>query len=332
MIARKFLLMGCVSIVLISGCNKPPLSETRFLFDTHVKIVIPAEEKDARIAIEKGLQRMEDIEKKFDVHKTSSPFFKFNNYGTPMHDKEIADLMRTCCLIAQKSDGLFDPTVFPLVKLWGFFEPDTPSLPSDRAIKQCLKRVGYDKLIISSDTVSPGYKGVAVDMGGIIPGYAGDEVVKVLKNMGIKSALIDTGGEIYALGTIHHKPWRIGLKNPRGEGIIGVIEASNKAVVTSGDYERFFEKDGRRYHHILNPKTGYPSQGIASVTTIGPNDTWSDAWGKVIFLAGGVTEGFNTLKKIPGYEAVIVTTDSKILFSPGLQNKFKKTPPAASQE
>ncbi len=124
------------------------------------------------------------------------------------------------------------------------------------------------------------------------------------------------------MGKLKEKDWKVGIRNPRGEGVIGVVEVSDLAVVTSGDYERFFEKDGVKYHHILNPKTGYPARGLTSVTVISPDPVFADAWSTALFVMGK-EKGLELVEKTPNAETLMVTTEGEILYSSGLKENVK---------
>jgi thiamine biosynthesis lipoprotein len=304
------------------GCSRQPVTETRFLLNTYCKITVPAEEKNARAAIDSAFRRIDEIDKKFNVHRQASPLFEFNHNGTPVSEQEIVEVSLIALRLWKESSGCFDPTVYPLVKLWGFYG-DQPSLPEKSAVAECLALVGGDKVEVRQGTLYPKVKGVGMDLGGLIPGYAANEALRVLQAAGVRSALIDTGGELYALGTIKGKPWKIGLKNPRGEGVIGIVEASDRCVVTSGDYEHFFEKDGTRYHHIRDPRTGYPAEGIRSVTVLGPDTLAADYLAKVVFIRG-VEQGLAAIEQKQGYDAIIIDANGGFNVSSGLKDKFKR--------
>lgn len=293
--------------------------QTRFLMDTYCTIQVPGN-TDVIKAIEKAFDRMEEIDKKFNVLDTTSSLYRFNQKNTPIIDKEIINLLETALRIGRESQGAFDITIYPLIKLWGFFD-DTPALPEIETIRQCMKNVGYNNLILKNEKVTKLKENIKMDLGGIAKGYAVNEAAIILKSEEIESGLIDAGGDIYAFGKIRSKPWRIGIRNPRGDGIIGGLEVSDFAVVTSGDYERYFEKDGVRYHHILDPKTGYPSRGLASVTVISPDPVLADAWSTALFVLGK-EKGLKLIEKTPDIETFMITTDGEMIFSSGLKESL----------
>ncbi|NQT25885.1 FAD:protein FMN transferase [candidate division KSB1 bacterium] len=284
--------------------------------DTYVTIQIPGGLEQIQI-IEKAFDRIEAIDHKFNILEQNNALYAFNNSHSPVQDKEILDLIQTAIKIGSQTDGAFDITIYPLMKHWGFFDK-SPSLPENKDIHRLLMHVGLDKLLLTDNQLSKSDTLTQIDLGGIAKGYAIKGALEVIKEAGIQSALIDAGGDIYALGELYGKPWKVGIRNPRGEGIIGSFNISDLAVVTSGDYERFFEKDGVKYHHILDPKTGYPARGLASVSIIADNPVIADVLSTAIFVMGK-DKGLAFLEKTKLAEALIVTEDNQRFSTSGLQ-------------
>lgn len=294
--------------------------QTRFLMDTLCSIQIPGG-KEVIPIIDQALDRMEEIDKKFNALMPGSPLYDFNHKNIPVTDKEIIDLTQIALEISKESNGLFDITIYPLVELWGFYS-NSPHLPKKKDIDQALQKIGYKYLVIKDGKLVKLRNYIKIDLGSIAAGYAASEAMKVLQQAGIKSALIDGGGEIYVIGKLRGKPWKIGIRNPRGEGVIGVLELSDMAAATSGDYERFFEKDGVRYHHIIDPRTGYPAKGLTSVTIVTPANALADGWTTAVFVMGN-EKGMEFIEEKPNSEAIIVTADGEALYSSGLKENLK---------
>jgi thiamine biosynthesis lipoprotein len=184
------------------------------------------------------------------------------------------------------TNGLFDITVAPLLAVWGFYTKGDDKLPADQEITRAMKLVGYHKIQIKDDliTLEPG---MSVDFGGIAQGYAADRAALILRQRHVKSAIIDIGGEVLTIGKApQNRPWRVGIRNPRGKGIIETVEVEDSAVSTSGDYEKFFTIDNQRYPHIIDPRTGTPAQEFASVTVFADNATLADALSTAIAIMG----------------------------------------------
>ncbi|MCR4789937.1 MAG: FAD:protein FMN transferase [Treponemataceae bacterium] len=228
--------------------------------------------------------------------------------------------------IAKITDGAFDPTVAPLVKLWDINGrvngtcPQDKALPSEEEIRIASSNVDWSavKLNPENKSISISRPGIQLELGGIAKGYAADQLVLILKERGVKKALIDLGGNIYAYGAKSYEPelklWRIGIKNPfeiAGQPIT-VVSCRDKSVVTSGPYERFFEKDGRIYHHILDPKSGYPAESdLASVSIISSNSMLADALSTSCFVLGS-EKSCQLLSKMD-VEYCLVLKDGKLI-------------------
>ena len=294
--------------------------EMRFMMDTYVTIYAVGPKAITSKAIELALNRMQEIDTKFNSLNPKSPVYAFNHTLDPISDKEIISLIQIALRISEESGGAFDISIAPLAELWGFYSKDY-YLPAPQEIKDCLAKVGYQHLLLSNGKLVKDSEGVRIDLGGIAKGYAINEAIKVLKSNGVTSALIDAGGDVYGLGKKGSRLWKVGIKDPRGEGIIGYVEVENLAVMGSGDYERFFIRDGERYHHIFNPKTGYPTQGVQSVILIYNDPVIAQAWTKIPFIMGP-EKGLERLEKIPNIKAIIITESGKILYSSGLKKRF----------
>lgn len=228
---------------------------------------------------------------------------------------------------AQLSRGSFDVTVGPLVKAWGVFT-DNPRVPTRDEIQRLLDLVDYRDLDIDSDRSMAGLKdsGQMVDLGAIAKGYAADEAIKIYKANGVQSAFISLGGNVATLGgKPDGTPWKVGIRNPRGpEGsYIGILSVKDKMVVSSGDYERYFEKDSVKYHHIMDPKTGYPSDsGLIGTTIVADASIDADALSTAAFVLG-LEEGMKLIESLDGIEAVFVTEDKKVYITQGLISSFE---------
>jgi thiamine biosynthesis lipoprotein len=315
-------LLAALAVVLVPACGfmgDKLQKKTRFLMDTYVTIQVPGGVKEIAL-IDKAMDRMEEIDKKFSMNEPGSILYEFNNKGTAVADPEIIKIMKRAVRVSELSGGKFDVTVYPLMKLWGFY--DEKKKPSKQEIREVLKTVGYKFLIIKDGKMTSAKKGVQVDIGGIAKLYAVEEGANVLKKAGIKSALIDAGGDIYAIGKYKGKDWKVGIRNPRGDGVIGALDVSDMVVTSSGDYERYFEQDGVRYHHLMDPATGYPARGLSSVTIMCSDPETADGLSAAVFIMG-MEKGFALAKKIGTFEAMAVTEDQKIFYSEGLAGSTK---------
>lgn len=296
--------------------------ETRFMMDTYVTITgIGPKHLNAK-AISLAFTRMREIEEKFNFLNPKSPLYAFNNEGARIADPEVVDLINKALEVYRESEGAFDITVAPIVSLWGFYDKEF-RVPSDGQIKSALAYVGSQHLKVNSGAVEKDDPRVKIDLGGIAKGYAVQEALKILNTQGLKSALIDAGGDVYALGRKGRKLWQVGIKDPRAEGLLGYVKVQDVAVMGSGDYERYFMKDDKRYHHIIDPRTGYPTQGIAGVTLIYSDPVVAQAWTKVVFVHG-VKKGLALLSKFPGMEVIVAKTSGEIECSDGCSRILNK--------
>ena len=186
------------------------------------------------------------------------------------------------------SGGAIDVTVQPLVQLWGFYRMERTSIPPLEEIQAVLHQVGADRLHLDASTRTAALAtGSRLDLGSIAKGYAIDQAVAALRARGVPAALIDLGGNIGVLGQPPDgRPWAVGIKHPRRDSLIGVLRFREGAIATSGDYDRYFEVEGRRLSHLLDPRTGWPAEGLYSVTVIAPNATAADALSTAAFVLG----------------------------------------------
>jgi thiamine biosynthesis lipoprotein len=287
--------------------------QTRFMMDTYVTISVVGPAKAASAAINLALDRMQQIDVKFNLLNPDSPVYAFNNVGTPITDPEIVSLVQTGLDVSRKSEGAFDMTVAPLAELWGFYSKSY-RVPEAGEIAGCLGAVGFRHLSLSDGSLSKDNPAVKIDLGGIAKGYALAEAVRILKEHKVSSALVDCGGDIYAMGKKGKQFWKVGIRDPRGEDIIGYVEVEDLAVMGSGDYERFFMQDGKRYHHIFDPATGYPTEGVIGGVLIHPDPIIAQAWGKIPFVMGSEM-GLKTMESIERMEVFIVTSSGEKLYS-----------------
>jgi thiamine biosynthesis lipoprotein len=227
---------------------------------------------------------------------------------------------------AELSGGAFDPTVGPLVKLWDIGS-ETPRVPGAGEIKAACSLINWRDVLINREegTVFLRKPGMALDLGAIAKGYAADEAAGLIKQAGLRRGIIDLGGNIFALGDRQGgRPWRIGVQAPdqdRG-GYLGVLLVRDKSVVTSGVYERFFESGGRRYHHILSTRDGYPVEnGLLSVTIVADLSIDADGLSTTVF-ALGYEKGRALIESVPGAEAVFVFADKSVRATAGMREFF----------
>jgi thiamine biosynthesis lipoprotein len=235
--------------------------------------------------------------------------------------EEIIAVLTEAQSMSKLTEGAFDITYAGLNNLWNFSIKTTKNVvPSQDSIKQGLENVGYKKLVIDQEdkTVHLQNPGMSIGAGAISKGYAADKALKIFSSAGIKDCLIYIGGDIISSGKKGNVPWVVGIQDPRAPGYFATLELNNVAIVTSGDYEKFFEVDGVRYHHILDPRTGYPPQELRSVTIIAPRAMRADALSTGVFVLG-LKKGMSLVESLEGVEAVMVDAKNNIHASKGIQ-------------
>lgn len=280
---------------------------------------------EALKAVPNESQRLERLLSRFlpesDISRINrSAGIKYENislevYEIFLHAIECSDI----------SQGLFDITVGPLVDLWDYKHALKP--PANNKIEMVLPLINYKDLELNAVHKTVGLKksGQSVDLGGIGKGFASDRFMEIFKEYGVTSAFSNIGGNVSTLGNKPDgSPWLVGIRHPRLNGLLGAVAVTGKAVVTSGDYERYFmDKEGRRFHHILNPITGYPAgSGLVSVTVVAGSAMTADALSTAIFVAG-LERGTALIKKYPGAEAVLVDEKLSVYVTQGLRQCFQ---------
>ena len=322
---RKPLLICIAAVILIAGIaafygfRGKTSSSVFFAMDTYCSV--KAEGKDA----EKVCDRSEEITLALESdylsrQRDSSEISALNRNGGGDMSSRFSGWIETLLEVSEKSSGSFDFTLGALSDLWGF--GNNPSVPSDSEIKSVLEKCGIRKISVDESRISfP--EGVVLDAGASGKGIALDEIKEnCLDSSDIRSAVISIGGSVLLYG---NKTFRVGIRNPEtGNGEAAVLSVDGCFVSTSGSYERFFEEDGRRYHHILDPKTGYPAEnGLVSVTIVAGSGILSDALSTACFVLGP-EEGMKLVLDY-GCEAVFIDSEGGITVSQGLADRITVT-------
>jgi len=273
-------------------------------------------------------QKLKGIEQAFSVNLSDSAVSQINQsagIAPVVVPQEVIYVLQEALRIAERTSGAFDPTIGPLVDLWDI-GGDNSQVPSQQAIDHARSLVDWRLVEIDSQrgTVYLPKQGMALDLGGIAKGYAADELVAIAQEAGIQQALFDLGGNIYAFGTkADGTPWRVGVKDPAqpGGSPALALAVQDRSVVTSGMYERFFEQEGIRYHHILNPATGYPVwNDIHSVTIVSKSSLLADALSTSVFVLG--REKGLALLESEDAEGVIIGEDNLVYPTSGIADQL----------
>jgi FAD:protein FMN transferase len=282
-----------LSVTVYFKRQRPSARELRFALGTLCEIEIVGLEKDrAAVLIDEGFSLIKQFERQLSIYDAESEVSRANKFASMMPvpiSRTTYDVIKASLGYANESDGLFDITVLPLVATWGFSSKKFVK-PSQTAIDSARGRVDWKKvmLINAGDSYSIEFRAsdMQIDLGGIAKGYICDMVRDAFLKAGVKDFMVNIGGNIYAHGRSRKNNfWVAGVRNPRERSeIIEKVVLVNEAIATSGDYERFFMEDGKRYSHILDPRTGYPVQGTVAVTVIAPSALQTDAASTIIFL------------------------------------------------
>ncbi|MBI4707784.1 MAG: FAD:protein FMN transferase [Candidatus Omnitrophica bacterium] len=290
-------------LILLVGCSSQPLyKDTQVMMGTFVEVISP--DKEAAAIVFNEVKRIEKLLSKYDPESEIS---QLNKFGKLKVSPETFFVLSKSCLFWKQTNGAFDVTVGPLLDVWGFTDKNY-KLPDKSKIKEALRSVGSDKIVLNEvdSVVEFNSPGVKVDLGAIAKGFAVDCAVEKLKEAGIKSCLVNAGGQIYCLGKRFGKPWRVVIQNPRGPGSKGSFDLIDQAVATSGDYESYFEVSGKRYMHIFDPRTGYPADNeVMCVTVIAPDGLTADALATAMMVMGK-EKSDSLIKQYPGVIVRIV--------------------------
>ncbi len=275
-----------MAVLLLIYCASKEFSYSRFIVGSSCEIKFYCnDETTARqisLEIDSELVRLDSLLNRFSEKSLVTELNRSSRVSAP---QDIISLFALSDSLSRLTDGLFDISVAPLLELWGFYSREF-RVPDSAEISDTRKLVDYTKIQIKSDSIIIP-EGMHVDLGGIAQGYAADRVKKVLDKYRIESAIINIGGEIVAIGqSSKGRPWRVGIKNPRGEGIIETVELRDYSLSTSGDYEKFFMIGNKRYPHIINPKTGFPALDFVSVTVFAKNASFADAMATAVAIMG----------------------------------------------
>lgn len=320
---------------LLSACGKEPFyQEQAYVFGTLVDVSIQGEDEDkARQAIAAVLgefQRLHDMLhawKPSELHDLNAAIAKGKSKRV---SPELEAMLRDAARVSAQSEGLFNPAIGGLIQLWGFQADDFKAeLPDAKKIAALVKAKPQMKdLVMNVETVSSRNRAVKLDLGGYAKGYALDHAAAILKERGINNALINIGGNVMALGRHGKRPWIIGIQHPRRPGPLAILELHDgEAVGTSGDYQRYFELEGKRYSHLIDPRSGYPAQGVQAVTILvrGENaGLRSDADSKPLFISG--KQGWEDAARRMRLEEVLLVDDQGVVhLTAAMQKRLKFT-------
>lgn len=332
-IAFIFFIIGLLLAGIIwrqySAAGVQTYQQSRLLLDTVVDLrVVASDKSQAEAALEDAFAEMQRVEHLFSKYREASQIFLINQHAgqQPVSvTDEIGELLRRALGYSERTDGLFDVRIGPLVELWGI-GTERETVPGFEELEQVLAGLTSTELEIrTANDVFLSHPQGSLDLGGIAKGYSIDRAIEVLKQHGITSALLNAGGDIRCIGgKSDGSAWRIGVKHPRDKGILAIVELKNMAVATSGDYERFFLRQGIRYHHLLDPRNGLPARNCQSVTILAPSAELADVMATAVFIMGP-ERGLEFLEAHVELEGMIVGADGEIVKSSGFSFQPKQS-------
>lgn len=295
----KKIILLILCVFFLSGCSSNGKKERQmFSMDTH--IIMNVYGRCSEETLDKAEVEIERINEKFGIANIDKTF------SSP--DEETKALLKTAQDIKIGTDGAFDINIAPLMRIWGFYSSQ---------FSEKKHRIPTQSEI--DEAKNAAQTGMYIDLGGIAKGYCADRVAEILKSDGVESAVLSFGGNVALIGKpVLDEKWAVGIQSPFDEGVCATIFANDTSVVTSGDYMRFFEKDGKRYHHILNPATGYPVENeLTSVTVITEDGVYADALSTALFVMGK-EKAESYWRNVGDFEMVLITKDGNIYYTDGV--------------
>ncbi len=299
------------------------VSQEIFAMDTYM--VLKAYGSQASEAVTAGINEIQRLDALLSTGSPDSEVSRLNaeGGGTLASDTEYL-IQRSLALFAE-TDGAFDISIYPVMKLWGFSD-DSFAVPDPDELKERLKLVDAAEIRLDGEKHAVQYQadGLEIDLGGIAKGYTSARIARIFESYGIKSGLLNLGGNVQAIGTkTDGTDWKVGIQNPEGDGTLGILQISDQAVITSGGYERFFEEGGKTYHHIIDPSTGYPAEnGILSSTIVSSDGTLADGLSTSLYIMGLDKAVSFWREHSESFDFILVDDKGGIYVTEGLKDSF----------
>lgn len=326
MTAAVLLSAGVLGAVVfgLRGNHNTKAEKNLFAMDT--VMTLTAIGSEAEKAVEAAADEIQRLDAMLSTGNEDSLVSQVNTNGRGTASEEMQDLLKYSRQLYENTDGCFDITIYPVMQLWGF-TTGKYHVPEEAELDEARALLGMDKIQYDDEKeeiILP-EEGMAIDFGGIAKGYTSARIIDIFREYGIKKGIISLGGNVQTLGTREDgKQWRIAIKDPDDtQQYIGIVEVSDEAVITSGGYERYFEENGQSYHHIIDPKTGFPADsGLSSVTIVSSDGTLADGLSTALYIMG-LQKAEAYWKEHPDqFETILVTEEGKIVVTEGLEDRF----------
>ena len=323
---KCLLLLSAITLLFLSGCTSQTVSESQkdfFAMDTIMDFTIYGQED----LLDQTESMIRSLEAEMSVTDPDSEIAVINENGYGKVTGDTSDLISAALSLCKRTDGALDISVYPIVHVWGFTTGNY-QVPDDASIQALLPLVDYTQIDYQQDSGDIQLPdGMEIDLGSVAKGYAGQKAADFLKENGITSGLLSLGGNIQAIGSKPDgSPWKIGIQDPfQNESPMMVLSVTDKSVVTSGGYERYFQQDGKTYWHIMDPSTGYPAEnGLVSVTIVGTDGMLCDGLSTSLFVMG-LEKAADFWGSSDDFDAVFVTEDQTVYITEGLADSFALT-------
>ena len=316
---------------MIAGCILQYRNETvnkectRQLFAMDTVMSFTAYGKNSEQAVDAAVKEVQRLDELLSTGNPDSEVSAINTKGSGTLSDDTKTILTEAMEIYRETDGLFDVTIYPLMQLWGFPTKEY-HVPTESELQKALAKVDASQIVIEGDQVTLG-TGQQMDLGGIAKGYTSARIMEIYREYGITSGMVSLGGNVQTLGTRPDgKDWNIGIQNPDGQqgSLLAALPVENKAVITSGGYERYFEEDGNTYIHILNPKTGYPADsGLVSVSIISENGMLADALSTSLYLMGEEKAAEYWRTHADAFDMILEDKDGTLYVTEGLSQEIQ---------
>lgn len=321
----SLLALGALALGLLSACRVQTAESTIFAMDTVMSLTVYGAKGDQ--ALEEASELIYTLQDALSATDENSPIYALNHAGgawTPV-EGEVLDLLEGSKELCALTGGALDITAYPAVQAWGFISKDY-RVPGEEELEELAGRIDYAALELDLEGGQARLpQGMEMELGAVAKGYTGDRLARLMAELGVDSAIFSLGGNVQAVGCKPDgSPWRVAIQDPGGQGNLAVVEVTDKAVVTSGGYQRYFEQDGVTYWHILDPDTAAPARtGLQSVTVIGPEGLVCDGLSTALFVMGE-EEGARFWRDHPELEVelVFVREDGSVSITSGLEASF----------
>lgn len=309
-----------------TGTSDDSTEAIREIFSMDTFMTIHTYGPQAEAAANEAVEEIHRLNELFSVGIDTSEVSALNQEKEATVSTDTMNLITRSREIHDLTGGAYDITVFPLMEAWGFTSGNY-RVPEEQEIQELLSYVDMEAVQADPETMTVTLSGehTAIDLGGIAKGYTSARLMDIFREYGITSAMVSLGGNVQVLGTkTDGSLWRIGIENPEGGDFLGVLETADRAVITSGGYERYFEQDGKHYHHILDPSTGYPAEsGLVSVTIVSPDGTMADALSTSLFVMGREKAVDYWREHRQEFDMILQDEDGTLWISEGIEESFE---------